>query len=318
MRGRKAGFFAQRERVWRRSRTESDQTNTLPNEHRCNEDDDQRRDQEKTVRATNFRKLLRWWHRKLLLKISAVPDNTETQNRSRDPLFPQTNWSALSQTREVDSSHALQGLERLARAYWRPLYIFARQRGAGHEDAADSVQGFFGHLLSGGVLAGVERRETRFRTFLLAVFKNWLADEHARATAQKRGGGVAHLALSEFDSMRMEPALVTDEAPEECFDRRWARAVFDNAVARLDAELTENPRAEYFLEVRRRTIGAAGAPEWDAVAVRFSTTENAVKQIAHTMRQRFAVLLKLEVLSVVSSEADLAEEMRYLVRLLSA
>ena len=149
-------------------------------------------------------------------------------------------------------------------------------------------------MLSGAVQAGVERRETRFRTFLLAVFKNWLAGERARAVAQKRGGGVRRVALSEFDSMRVEPVLVTDAAPEETFDRRWARAVFDNAVVRLDAELAENPRADYFCEVRRRTIGAAGAPEWEAVAARFDTTANAAKQIAHTMRQRFAVLLKLE------------------------
>ena len=54
------------------------------------------------------------------------------------------------------------------------------------------------------------------------------------------------------------------------------------------------------------------------MAARFDTTANAAKQIAHTMRQRFAVLLKLEVLSVVSSEADLADELRFLVRLLSA
>ena len=247
-----------------------------------------------------------------------MPEETESQNQPHDPLFPATNWSALAQAREADTPLALQGLERLARAYWRLLYVFARQRGARHEDAADSVQGFFGHLLSGAVLAGVERRETRFRTFLLAVFKNWLADEHARATAQKRGGGAVHVALSEIDSMRAEPALAADEAPEESFDRRWARAVFDNAVARLDAELAENPRADYFLEVRRRISGMADAPGWDAVAVRFGTTANAVKQIAHTMRQRFAVLLKLEVLSVVSSEADLADELRYLVRLLSA
>jgi len=49
---------------------------------------------------------------------------------------------------EPDAPAALLALERLARAYGRPLYVFVRQRGADHDSAADHVQGFFGHLIS--------------------------------------------------------------------------------------------------------------------------------------------------------------------------
>ena len=49
-------------------------------------------------------------------------------------------------------NEAMVALERLATAYWRPLYVFTRQRGESHESAADAVQGFFVKLLSGDLL----------------------------------------------------------------------------------------------------------------------------------------------------------------------
>jgi len=227
-------------------------------------------------------------------------------------------WSALLEAGKGGDSEACEALERLARAYWQPLYVFVRQRGIDHERAADAVQGFFAHLISGEVLRRVERRESRFRSFLLTAFQNWLTNERERAAAQKRGGGAAHVPLADFDSAQSDPALVANESPERSFDRRWARTLFDHAVTRLDQEIAQKERAEFFCELRQRLIGpAAGNPQWEEVATRFGMNENAVKQAAHTLRQRFAVLLKQEVRAVVSSEADLAEELRYLIELLS-
>ncbi len=228
-------------------------------------------------------------------------------------------WSAVQGARAASESEALQALEQLAVAYWPPLYAFARQRGADHHGAADQVQGFFEHLLSGEVLGRVERRENRFRSFLLAAFQNWLANRHERAVAQKRGGGAVHVTLAELNSAESGLALVADETPERCFDRRWARAVFDHAVARLDAESARKDRPEFFAELRRRLTGPqAASPDWEEVAVRFGMNANAVKQAAHALRQRLGTLLKQEVRSVVSTDADLDDELRYLVQLLSA
>ena len=222
------------------------------------------------------------------------------------------------EVREGGRSEASLALERLAHTYWPPLYVFVRQRGLNHEHAADAVQGFFAHLISGEVLRRVERRESRFRSFLLTAFQNWLTNERERAAMQKRGGGAVHVTLAEFDSAQTNPALAIQESPERSFDRRWARAVFDHAVARLDAEITQKERPEFLREMRQRLIGsAAGHPNWEEVAARFGMNDNTVKQAAHALRQRFAVLLKQEVRAVVGSEADLAEELRYLIEQLS-
>ena len=257
----------------------------------------------------------------------ALPDSFQLPPRvdaDSDPgvaagLFPPTMWSAIVGAREGCDNAALQALERLAHAYWQPLYVFARQRGSDHHQAADSVQGFFEHLLSGEVLRRVERRETRFRSFLLAAYKNWMAKQWDRSTAQKRGGTKAHLTLEELDQVQADPGLVSNENPERSFDRRWARTIFDLAVMRLDAELAQKGRPDFLREVRLRLTSAeASNPNWEDLATQFGMNANAVKQSAHALRQRLSILVKEEVRAVVSTEADLAEELRYLVQLLSS
>ena len=55
--------------------------------------------------------------------------------------------------------------------------------------ALDLTQGFFTRLLEKNDLATADRTRGRFRSWLLGCMKHYLANEHDRATAQKRGGG---------------------------------------------------------------------------------------------------------------------------------
>ena len=89
----------------------------------------------------------------------------------RSKLFTATMWSALRDAQGTDETEMIRGLERLANAYWRPLYIFLRKRGQTHDQAADHVQGFFEYLLTGEVLRKAQPGEGRFRYFLLVIFR---------------------------------------------------------------------------------------------------------------------------------------------------
>ena len=91
-------------------------------------------------------------------------------------------WSALRDL-DGDGSEAMRGLERLATAYWRPLYVFLRKRGQDHDSAADGVQGFFEYLLSGELLRKARPGEGRFRNFLLVAFQRWLGDQRDTCAA---------------------------------------------------------------------------------------------------------------------------------------
>lgn len=231
-------------------------------------------------------------------------------------LFPATMWSAIRAA--GSETEAIAGLERLARAYWRPLYVFVRQRGSSHEVAADQVQGFFEHLISHETLADVRRGEVRFRSFLLRCFTNWLSNQHRDQTRQKRGGGVAPLAISEIDPENDTTSLTDGRSPDTAYDRRWARALVDQVMRSLDEENAERDHGAFLHEVRQRVFAADGvAPDWEALAQKHGMSHGAVRKAATDMRRRFGVLLREEVRQVVSNDAEVDDELRYLVSLLS-
>ena len=241
---------------------------------------------------------------------------TANQLAGKSPLFPTTMWSMIQAAKREDD--ALAGLERLGRAYWKPLYVFARQRGSSHEAAADEVQGFFEHLLSHEVLENVQRGEVRFRSFLLRCFTNWQVNEHLRSTAAKRGGGATLLPVEEIDLQLHETALIEGRTPDWAYDHRWARALVDQAMQRLDEEILQRERSEFLQELRRRTFATEhGGPGWEELAARHGLSHGAVRKAATDLRRRFGVLLRGEVRSIVAKDEEVDDELRYLVNLLS-
>src|SRR5208283_5186018 len=90
---------------------------------------------------------------------------------------------------DTSSPLATEALEKLCRTYWYPLYAYVRRLGEDEESAKDLTQGFFARLLEKNYLAQVQREKGKFRSFLLASLKHFMADERDRACAQKRGGG---------------------------------------------------------------------------------------------------------------------------------
>src|SRR5688572_33302733 len=104
-------------------------------------------------------------------------------------IFATTHWSVVLAAREYSGSATTEALEKLCYTYWYPLYAYLRRRGYTEHDAQDLTQGFFSHLLEQQSLRGVAREKGKFRSFLLACLKYYLAHQRERARAQKRGGG---------------------------------------------------------------------------------------------------------------------------------
>ena len=240
----------------------------------------------------------------------------DKQPVANSPQFPMTMWSMIQSAKNEDDS--LVGLERLARAYWQPLYVVARQRGSSHEAAADEVQGFFEYLLSHEVLKNVQRGEVRFRSFLLRCFTNWLVNEYNRSQAAKRGGGATLLSVDEMDLQPYEPALVDGRTPEWAYDHSWARTLVDKALQQMDEEIIQRERAAFLQELRRRAFATdEKGPDWEEVARRHGLSHGAVRKAVSDLRRRFGVLLRREVRKVVSKDEEVNDELRHLVNLLS-
>ena len=120
---------------------------------------------------------------------------------SADPCgFATTRWSLIVAARAQDAPRAQQALSRLCEDYWYPLYAYIRRRGHTADDAQDLTQEFFASLLARDFLDAVDPAKGRFRAFLLACCKHFLANEHDRAHAQKRGGAIlVSLSLDETE-----------------------------------------------------------------------------------------------------------------------
>src|SRR4051812_45818485 len=102
--------------------------------------------------------------------------------------FATTRWSIVLAARG-DPANAEGPLQVLCSAYWYPLYAFVRRQGIAPHDAQDLMQEFFARLLEKDWLKAVERERGRFRSWLLAAMKHFLANEWDRSRAKKRGGG---------------------------------------------------------------------------------------------------------------------------------
>ena len=249
--------------------------------------------------------------------MSELADNSTPQSDSDMPgggAFPITAWSMLNQAQGELPSECLAGWERLARAYWQPLYAFLRRRGADHHSAADDIQGFFAHLLSKDFLRRIEPGNGLFRSFLLTALQHWRTDQHRAATAQKRGGGQQPLSLADLEAAGFMP-ISGDATPEEAFDRRWARAVYDNALTTLQARLKSRGREPVFLQLRGLLSGGDTA-KYQEIATALTMSESAVKQAALDLRREFGVTLREEIRRTVTNEAQVDDEIRYLLRLL--
>ena len=220
----------------------------------------------------------------------------------------------LHQARGEVPEAALAGWERLARAYWQPLYAFLRRRSMTHEAAADDIQGFFAHLLSKDFLRSIERGNGLFRSFLITSLQNWRTDQNRAAMAQKRGGGMVPLSLEELETAGTMP-MSAEDAPEEAFDRRWARAVYDNALATLHARLKSRGREPQFLQLRGLLTGQ-GSAKYQEIAATLWMNEGAVKQAALELRREFGGALRDEIRRTVAEESLVDEEVRYLIGLL--
>lgn len=232
--------------------------------------------------------------------------------------FAATRWTlVLAAGGGRSSSRAAAALAELCRAYWYPLYAYVRRRGFDAHDAEDLTQAFFLRLLEKECLADVDRRKGRFRAFLLASLKHFLSNRRDQARAKKRGGGRRVLSLDAMKAesrYRLEPAdLLT---PERLFERRWALAVLEQVLARLQAEQRAEGKTDLFDRLKPFLAAGRSAGGYAETARDLGMTAGAVKTAVHRLRRRYRRLLRDEIAQTVASPEQIDEEIRYLMECL--
>ena len=113
----------------------------------------------------------------------------------------------------------------------------------------------------------------------------------------------------------MEP--VDEATPEKIFGRRWAQAVLDRAVVRLREEYAVAGKAQIYEVLESFQPGERTTLSYAEAAAQLGVSEAAVKTLIHRLRQRHQQLVREEVAHTVTTAAEVDEELRHLITVIS-
>jgi len=232
--------------------------------------------------------------------------------------FTTTHWSVIARCAVADLPEATNALARLCETYWPPIYSFIRRRGYAPSDAQDLTQSFFAYFLRAKDYAHVDPVHGRFRSFLLASVKHFLANDWDREQALKRGGDYHFVSLnSETAEASYDPASAPDSTAERVFDLRWATTLTTGALNSLRQESQAEGKVKLFEQLSNFLTGGGVIPSYDEVSASTGLPRATVKTHVHRLRLRYREIVRGEVARTVSSPGEIDEELHYLCNILA-
>ncbi len=126
------------------------------------------------------------------------------------------------------------------------------------------------------------------------------------------------MSLEDVDAESRYLAAPSGAEPEAEFERNWALAVLALTMRNLEAELRAAGKERLFEQLRPHLQGDRNGRPYAEIGADLGMSEGAVKVAVHRLRQRYRELLLAEVARTVNSEAEVAEEVRHLIAIVSA
>ena len=261
----------------------------------------------------------------LVLLITSVPLLTQTNGATNDGFAP-TQWTVirLAADSTTDPAKAQAALTQLCRTYWPPLYRFVRSRGYSVHDAQDVTQSFFAFLIERKIYARVDRRHGKFRSFLLAALKNFLADHYDREHAHKRGGDREILPLDPAQVEELETSFLAQTGAgqtlteDRIFEQTWAETLLRDSLAALAQHYEAEGQKHLFQETRIFLTGSAEPlPAYPTLAPQLGMRQSTLRSFVTRLRARYREAMRAEVRRTVARESEVDEELRELLRVLS-
>jgi DNA-directed RNA polymerase specialized sigma24 family protein len=232
--------------------------------------------------------------------------------------FATTHWSIVAQSALSDVPEAANALARLCEMYWPPIYSFIRRRGYSPADAQDLTQSFFAFFLRTKAYARTDRLHGKFRSFLLASVKNFLADNWDRNQATRRGGGYQFVSLDQETAEAFYDAeTASDATAERLFELRWAKALTAGALNSLRDELQAEGKTKLFEQLKSFLTGGSVLPSYDEASAQTGLPRATLKTHVHRLRLRYREIVRREVARTVSAPHEIDEELRYLCSVLA-
>ena len=234
-------------------------------------------------------------------------------------VFQTTCWTQVVAA-SGSSPVARQALRELCETYYGPVELFVRRSRGGVDDARDLTHEFFAKLLEGNSLGNADRTRGRFRSYLLGAVKHFLGDQLDRDRTLKRGGGQPMPSLDqplrENGSDLAESSMIADPhgfPPDAYFDRQWALAVVEQAIATLRTEAESAGELARF-EVLQRWLVTPSSHDTAIEAARsLNLSDGAFKVAVHRLRKRFRHVVVDRIATTVDDVVEVQDELNYLI-----
>lgn len=223
-------------------------------------------------------------------------------------MFETTRWSLILAARG-DSRDTRAALEHLCHAYRKPVLAYVRRQVDDRDLADDLTQAFFVSFLENRIDTRTDPADGRFRNFLLASLRNFLANARDSANTLKRGGGTCTVTLGDDEE---NAPLDPNESPEQAYERAWAMTVLAHAVTRLRQESVDSGKQEIFDCLCEFLIEPPEPARYEILSRQLGMRRNTVAVTVHRLRERLRELVRLELAETVSDSQILDDEMHVL------
>ena len=227
--------------------------------------------------------------------------------------FGTTRWNVVLLDGAEASPRAAQALEQLCRTYWYPLYAYLRRLSYSPQDAHHLTERFIARLLGKSVGTTLDGRKGKFRLFALASLNHFLAYERDRENDHPVP---VPIEARDAECRFLQEAL-PGLSPERDFERQWAIAVLEWALARLRYEHERAGNTRHFAMLKKFLTSDVGEKACARVAEELNVSAASIEASVHRMRQRYRELVRAEIADTVAGTGDIDDETRWLATALS-
>jgi RNA polymerase sigma-70 factor (ECF subfamily) len=236
--------------------------------------------------------------------------------------FPTTDWGLVQNIRSDDRELKAWASNLLASRYWLPVFSYLKRSGCEDAEAKDLTQSFFAGWMDNDGFIMADPAKGRLRSFMLTSLKHFVANERRAGKAQKRCPAKGVVSLDELMGSESHPFDPQDAelTPDKVFDRKWAVGLVMRVIRRLEAECANTGKAVHYDIFLQRIIdpilqGAQEVPLAD-LGAKHRLTEKQACNCLLTAKRAYRRLMEEEVRLYVETEAEVAEEIRDLFRIL--
>jgi RNA polymerase sigma-70 factor (ECF subfamily) len=236
----------------------------------------------------------------------------DTQDAGRRDL-PTTRWSLVAGIQAGTEEARREALGHLFERYKKPIYHYFRLRWRkGPEESQDLTLEFFAMLLESDALKNFKPGKASFRTYLKGILKNFTLDQIDKTKAEKRGGKVRSVSLSDALHEMVPDSVSTN--PEAALDWSWRMTVLERAVEATRLWFATEKRETQFRTFQSAILDSKGERPTDGqIAHQLGLSETTVGNHINVVRVKLREMIRIELIQTVLDKEQLDEEYHQII-----